>query len=153
KGSPVVWSQPATYIHLFRQAAFLPAAYNFLLLLPLGVYLRYFFRKRHYWKRALLIGFCVSLFFEVTQLTGIYGLYNCPYRMFNVDDLMLNSLGSLFGFLIAPVILALFPSRSNILAKGDNILKRNIVLPVPQLLAVFIDFFVVNISWHLAVGF
>ncbi|MDY0393954.1 VanZ family protein [Virgibacillus halophilus] len=124
KGSSVVWNHPATYIQIFKQGAFLPAAYNFLLLLPLGVYLRYFFRSKQYWKRAWLIGFLVSLFFEITQLTGIYGIYNCPYRLFNVDDLLLNSVGALTGFLIAPIILALFPSKASVLAKKSHYIKK-----------------------------
>lgn len=110
-------------------------------------------RKRHYWKRAFLIGFSVSLFFEITQLTGIYGLYNCPYRTFNVDDLMLNSAGTLAGFIIAPVLLALFPSKTSVLAKKEKIRKQNIVLPIPQLLAVFIDFLLIKVSWSVTVGF
>lgn len=150
KGSSVVWNHPATYIQIFKQGAFFPAAYNLLLLLPLGVYLRYFFRSKQYWKYVWLIGFLVSLFFEITQLTGLYGIYNCPYRLFNVDDLLLNSVGALTGFLIAPVILALFPSRASVLAKKDAILKRNIVLPIPQLLAILIDSFLVNVSWAVA---
>lgn len=153
KGSSVIWSQPATYPQLFKQGAFLPAAFNFLLLFPLGVYLRYFFQKRHYWKRVFLIGFLVSLFFEVTQLTGIYGIYNCPYRLFNVDDLLLNSVGSLAGFLIAPVILALFPSQASVFAKREKILQSNIVLPIPQLLALFIDYLLVKMSWSILAVF
>lgn len=147
KGSSVVWSQPATYTQLFKQGTFMPTAFNFLLLMPLGVYLRYFLQKKHYWKCVFLIGFLVSLFFEVTQLTGIYGIYNCPYRLFDVDDLILNSGGSLVGFLIAPVILALFPSKESVFAKTEKILQNIIVLPVPQLLALFIDYFLVKISW------
>ncbi|MDY7042633.1 VanZ family protein [Virgibacillus sp. M23] len=152
-GSAVIWSQPATYIQIIKESAFLQAVFNFLLLLPLGVYIRYYFQERYYWKRALLIGFTTSLFFEVTQLTGIYGLYTCPYRIFDVDDLLLNSSGALFGFLIGPVILALFPSKKKVLAKKDKILRKDIVLPIPQLLAIFIDFLLVHISWEILTGF
>lgn len=116
--SKIIWTQPATYMQIFKQSAFLQAAFNILLLLPLGVYLRYFFQNKHYWKRALGLGFGLSLFFEITQVTGIYGIYNCPYRIFDVDDLILNSAGALFGFLIAPMILALFPSKKIFLPRG-----------------------------------
>jgi glycopeptide antibiotics resistance protein len=37
----------------------------------------------------------------VAQLTGIWGLYPCAYRQFNVDDLMLNAIGVVVGFLMA----------------------------------------------------
>src|SRR5699024_547538 len=85
--STVVWSQPSTYVRLFTQTASLQAIVNFLLLMPFGVYLRYFFNRRRYWKKAFWLSFILSLFYEVTQLTGIYGIYNCPYRIFDVDDL------------------------------------------------------------------
>ncbi|WP_240343845.1 VanZ family protein [Paenibacillus sp. SYP-B3998] len=152
KGSSLVWLKPTTYFQILKQRAFFQAAYNFLLLLPLGVYLRYFFQKRYYWKRAFVIGFSLSLFYEVTQLTGIYGIYKCPYRLFDVDDLILNSSGSLLGFLIAPIILALFPSKKSILAKTKEILKKNRVSPVPQLLALLIDTQFIHISCLLTVG-
>ncbi|EJL27654.1 VanZ family protein [Brevibacillus sp. BC25] len=144
KETSIVWSQPSSYIQLVKKKAFLQAAFNFLLLFPFGVYLRYFFQKREYWKRALGLGFALSLFFEVTQLTGIYGIYLCPYRLFDVDDLILNSSGALFGFFVAPIILALFPSNKSIEAKRASVMESDIVLPVPQLLALLIDCIVVQ---------
>ncbi|MBB2483116.1 VanZ family protein [Bacillus sp. APMAM] len=152
KSSSIIWSRPRTYVQTFNQSAFWQAAFNFLLLLPFGVYLRYFFQEKRYWKRALALGFSLSLFYEVTQLTGIYGIYKCPYRLFDVDDLMLNSSGALFGFLIAPVILALFPSREKILAKGEKIQKSYPVSPLSQLLAVLIDYIFIKLTFSFTVG-
>jgi hypothetical protein len=48
---------------------------------------------------AVASGFALSLSIEVSQLTGIFGLYPCAYRQFNVDDLMLNTSGVAAGFL------------------------------------------------------
>ncbi|GKU77452.1 VanZ family protein [Paenibacillus sp. L3-i20] len=149
KNSAVVWSQPATYIGIIKQSAFWQAAFNFLLLLPFGVYIRYFFRDKRYWKHALAAGFMLSLFYEVTQVTGIYGIYNCPYRLFDVDDLLLNSLGTLAGFAVAPIVLALFPSKETIQSKRHHIFEKDIVTPIPQLLALWIDVLVVRISFSL----
>src|SRR5699024_8819173 len=83
KDGSVVLSQPSTYINLLKQNAFIQAAFNFLLLLPFGVYLRYFMNKRRHWISAFGLGFALSLFYEITQVTGIYGIYNCPYRIFD----------------------------------------------------------------------
>ena len=47
---------------------------------------------------ASLFGFGLSLSIEMTQLTGIWGLYPCAYRQFNVDDLLMNVLGVSLGF-------------------------------------------------------
>jgi len=152
ESSSIVWSNPATYMQIFHQRAFWQAAFNFLLLLPFGVYLRYFWQEKRYWKRAFGLGFALSLFFEVTQLTGIYGIYNCPYRIFDVDDLILNSTGALFGYLIGPVILALFPSKQALLAKKERIQQSHLVSPLSQLLAVWVDYLLIKVSWFLTVG-
>ncbi|UNK18389.1 VanZ family protein [Paenibacillus sp. N3/727] len=105
------WSVPSSYIDLLTTRAFYQMFFNVLLLFPLGVYLRYFFKSKAKWLYATLIGFGVSLFFEITQLTALYGLFKCPYRIFDVDDLLTNTTGTLLGFLLAPMFLVLIPSR------------------------------------------
>ncbi|WP_223260469.1 RDD family protein [Paenibacillus ihbetae] len=59
----------------------------------------------------------------------------------------------MFGFIIAPVILALFPSRRNLIAKAEKMQESPIVPPLPQLLAVLVDYLLIKISWTLTVGF
>ncbi|WP_434748815.1 VanZ family protein [Paenibacillus amylolyticus] len=145
KETPIIWSQPSTWINMIKGRAFLQVLFNVLLLMPLGVYIRYFWQKRAFWKHAFVAGFGLSLFFEVTQLTGLYGYYSCPYRLFDVDDLMLNTSGAVIGFFAAPLLLALFPSRASIQAKSEQIVEQNRVYPVPQLLALLIDGIVVMI--------
>lgn len=143
KETPLIWSQPASYIGMIQGRAFLQVLFNVMLLMPLGVYIRYFWQKRSYWKQALLSGFGLSLFFEITQITGFYGYYDCPYRLFDVDDLLLNTAGTVLGFFAAPILLALFPSRASIQAKSEQIIEQNKVYPVAQLLALIIDSVVV----------
>src|SRR5699024_11674021 len=92
------------------------------------------------------LGFLLSLFYEITQLTGVYGIYNCPYRLFYVDDLILNGTGALVGFLLEPTLLALFPSRQNIVEKGKDLQMEERVLPLSQLDAVVIDYFIIKIG-------
>lgn len=69
-----------------------------------------------------------------------------------MDDLILNSTGALFGFVIAPVLLALFPSRKSLIAKGEKMQETPLIPPLSQLLAVFIDYLLIKISWNLTVG-
>lgn len=113
----VSWARPDTYLSVLRERAFLQAAYNFILLLPLGVYLRYYFRRQ--WISTVLITFGVSLFFEVTQRTGIYGIYPCPYRIFDVDDLMLNTAGGAVGYWVAPMFTFFMPRSDKLDAHVD----------------------------------
>lgn len=69
-------------------------AMNFLVCCVIGIALwPHVSKVRH----ALLLGFGLSLMLEVTQLTGIWGIYPCAYRQFNVDDLIMNALGVLVG--------------------------------------------------------
>lgn len=76
--------------------------FNVFLLVPLGVFLRRWFR----WSFLLTMaaGFALSLAFEVTQTTGNWFLYECPYRTFDVDDLIANTAGAALGWLIAPAM-------------------------------------------------
>lgn len=89
-------SDPSTWLATLRDPYVYEAFFNALLLVPLGMYLRYYFRRT--WWQTLLIGFLVTLSFETTQLTGLWGIYEHPYRLFDVDDLMMNTLGAMVGF-------------------------------------------------------
>ncbi|MEZ5116750.1 MAG: VanZ family protein [Candidatus Nanopelagicales bacterium] len=81
---------------------------NLVLLLPLGVYLRRWWR-RGFWT-TVVAALLLSVLFELTQTTGIWGLYPCAYRSFDVDDLVANTAGAALGWWIAPVVF-LLPRR------------------------------------------
>ena len=57
-------------------------------------------------RAALLFGAGLSLGVELTQLTGLWGLYPCAYRQFDVDDLILNVAGVMLGFLVTRALAA-----------------------------------------------
>lgn len=94
---------------LFRDLAII--LFNVALTMPLG----YFFRELFHisLKRAVLAGFLVSLLYEVTQLTGLFFLYPRPYRIFDIDDLIINTLGAYIGYILAPILSRLLPSISD----------------------------------------
>lgn len=83
---------------------------NIIMLVPFGVYMHYYFEESLW--TTLFLTFLISLFLECTQLSGLYGIYTRPYRLFDVDDLLLNTIGGLFGYLLAPLIKRLLPSRA-----------------------------------------
>ncbi|MGE7988456.1 VanZ family protein [Lysinibacillus fusiformis] len=149
KDSGVVLTNPSTWLAITKQQAFYQAFFNFLLLMPFGVYLRYFLQERRYWKRAFLLSFLLTLFYEITQRTGIYGIFNCAYRIFDVDDLLLNSVGALLGFFLAPIVWALFPSHDEVEAKAAEMEKNDIVKPISILLALVIDLLIVQVIWFI----
>jgi glycopeptide antibiotics resistance protein len=82
--------------------AFQQIAFNIALFVPLGAYLRQFFRRSV--PTTIAIGFLVSLAIECTQRTGNWFLFPCPYRLFDVDDLIANTLGAAVGVLFAPLL-------------------------------------------------
>lgn len=75
---------------------------NIALFIPLGALARYLLGLRA--RTVILIGFATSLLIELTQLTGVWGIYPCPYRLFDVDDLIANTLGTAIGVAVAPVL-------------------------------------------------
>lgn len=79
--------------------AFLQVALNVALFVPLGFLLCYRFRRGVV--AATAIGLLVSLAVETTQGTAVFGLYPCPYRVADVDDLMTNTAGAVVGWLLA----------------------------------------------------
>lgn len=100
-----------TYWYIFKEPFVYQALYNVLLTIPFGVYLRYYFKCN--FKKTFFYSFLLSLFFELTQLSGLYGIYPRGYRLFDVDDLLLNTLGGIFGYLGAS-FLTFLPSRDKI---------------------------------------
>ena len=56
-------------------------------------------------RNALFFGFALTFSVELTQLTGMWGLYACPYRKFSVDDIILNIVGTLLGFWLSRKII------------------------------------------------
>lgn len=77
----------------------LQVALNVVLFVPLGVFLRLLAGRGVL--ASALAGLGLSMFIELTQLTGVWGLYPCAYRVFDVDDMLVNTLGAIIGSLLA----------------------------------------------------
>jgi hypothetical protein len=84
---------------LLRNPAFLQLVLNVVLFLPFGVFVRLITHRGVL--VATVAGFAVSLLVEVTQLTGVWGVYPCAYRLFDVDDLVTNTVGALLGAVVS----------------------------------------------------
>lgn len=110
--SPLIISDPSTYLQALGDATVYQVFYNIILVFPFGFYLRYYFKCN--WLKTIFFSFLLSLFFELTQLTGLYGIYPRNYRLFDVDDLMINTLGGWIGYLFTPVISIFLPSRDKL---------------------------------------
>ena len=103
-------------INVFKHSTMYTILFNIVLTLPFGIYLRYIFKKK--WYHSIIYTFLLSLFFELTQLSGLYGIYPRPYRLFDVDDLMINTLGGLIGHILTPLVTFFIPSIDKLDEKG-----------------------------------
>lgn len=112
KNTHIVLSQPKTWLTLINNDAFLTNLYNLFMTMPFGVYMRYYFRKS--WKQTLVLSFCLSLFFELTQLSGLYFIYPGAYRLFDVDDLIVNTAGGMAGYALTAPFMKILPPREEL---------------------------------------
>lgn len=125
-------------IVFFKSSIVYTTLFNIALTMPFGFYLRYYFQKKLPY--TICLTFILSLFFELTQLTGLYGFYDKAYRLFDVDDLIINTLGGLIGYIITPLFTFFLPNRNEI----DNLSyqKGEKISSLRRLLAFLIDLFI-----------
>lgn len=98
------------HVSLLKNQALIQVLFNVLMLMPFGVYLRYYFQCSL--KKTIVYSFLFSLFLELSQLSGLYGIYPKPFRMFDVDDLMANTIGGMFGYVSFGLVQRFLPSRT-----------------------------------------
>lgn len=121
-------TDPHTYLPALTQPVFTQLVFNVLLTIPFGFFMRYYFKKDK--KTTVFYTFCLSLFFELSQLSGLFFIYPGPYRLFDADDLILNTLGGLIGYFSVGFVKSFLPSRddidlySNLKAKQVSLVKR-----------------------------
>ena len=106
---------------LLRNPAVRQVVLNVALFAPLGFFLRAVGR------RGIIVttiaGFAISLAIELTQLTGVWGIYECAYRFFDVDDLIANTTGALLGGILSLVLMP-FLQRSRAAHSGPRPVTR-----------------------------
>lgn len=99
---------------LLHSPVFLQVALNVVLFIPLGWFVRTVLGRGIV--VATMVGFAVSLLIESTQGTGIWGIYPCAYRLFDVDDLIINTAGATIGSLLSRLLVG----------------RRRVVRPAPR---------------------
>ncbi|MFB8891214.1 VanZ family protein [Microbacterium plantarum] len=122
-------------------SAFLQLALNVLLFLPLGFFVRVLAR------RGILVAFAaglgISLIVELTQLTGVWGVYPCAYRVFDVDDLLTNTVGAVIGSILALLIprrpVSEEPDAPRPVTRGRRILAMVCDLLAYSLVGIFVS--------------
>ena len=128
-------------INIFSHSTIYVVVFNFILTLPFGVYLKYYFNKK--WYQTIIYSFLFSLFFELTQLSGLYGIYPRPYRLFDVDDLIVNTAGGFFFFFITPLLTIFLPTQKEL--ESISYKKGEKVTLLRRIFAFLIDIFFITI--------
>lgn len=109
-GGAVAVYQHAGLAAMLVSTSFLELFFNVLLLMPLGILLAYRYKKSFAFTAAAGLG--VSLLIEFTQGTAVYGIYGCPYRVAEVDDLITNTTGAVLGYLLGRALTPSLPHPS-----------------------------------------
>ncbi len=110
--SGFVISDFSTYFKALTSSYVFVPLFNIILTIPFGAYLHYYFKFS--FKKTCLFTFLLSLFIELTQLSGLYFIYPRGYRLFDVDDLILNTLGGIIGYFVGTLLLKFLPNREEI---------------------------------------
>jgi glycopeptide antibiotics resistance protein len=147
------WGSLTSLIQLVKSPIIYGVFFNVLITVPFGAFLRYYFKLS--WWKCTVCGLALSLFFELTQLSGLYGIYAHPYRLFDVDDLIQNTVGAWLGSVLVLPFLRLAPDIDTIneiaWERGQRVslLRRGFAFVVDYLIAGLITLilgFVVNIA-------
>lgn len=146
KESPFEISKPATWVLSIKDPTFYVPAFNVLMLIPFGMYLRYYFKCS--FKKTLLLTALLSLFFELTQLSGLYFLYPGPYRLADIDDIIQNTTGGCIGYALGALAVWLLPSRDKI--DEESFEAGSQVSQIRVGLSLLIDTIIVAIPYNLS---
>ena len=146
----------STYITALKSSQFIVPVFNIILTIPFGAYLHYYFKFS--FKRTVLWSFLLSLFFELTQVTGLYFIYPRGYRLFDVDDLILNTFGGFVGYFVGSLLLKFLPDREEIddtakaLGRKVSIIRRSLAYCLDWFIATII-FVIINFLYIVFTGY
>ncbi|MDR0351022.1 MAG: VanZ family protein, partial [Coriobacteriales bacterium] len=136
--SPSAWLSFLTSSYIYEPLC------NVALTLPFGIYLSYYFKRSL--KTVFILSFALAFFFELSQFTGLFGVYSRPYRIADVDDLILNTLGGVLGYFVYTRFLRFLPSTDRM---DQASARRSVSVGyVRRFVALLVDSAIVGlISW------
>ena len=149
--SGFVLSQPDTWLHAAKTPQFIQPFFNLLLTLPFGMFLRYQYKKS--FLTSLVLSFGLTLSFELIQRSALFGLYPRPYRLFDVDDLFLNTCGAMLGWLISGPLGKMLPKKEAIVETLEE--RSHKVSVSRKSVAILLDLAIImvsDIAYNLIVG-
>lgn len=128
-----------TWLPSLKSSSFYTVAFNVLLTLPFGVYLRKYFKFSM--RKTILFGILLSCFYEITQYTGIYGIYPKAFRYADIDDVIVNTFGTFLGYVITPILEKILPNVD----KDKKVVATNVRASIiRRALSYFIDTIIIG---------
>lgn len=122
--------------------------FNVLLTVPFGVYMCYCFNLSL--KRTILCSFLLSLLYETSQITALFGVFPEPYRLADVEDLICNTMGGAIGWQIAYVFTSVLSNKYDNNAKCRIIGTR--VRGICRFLSALIDYVCIIVLYIFILG-
>lgn len=110
----IEFKDPTSYRFLLMEPGFLKLSFHLLILIPLGIYLRSYLKRS--FKETIVISFLISIFLKGIQFMGSNSVYTSTYRLFNIDEPILNTFSGMIGYYISPLLGYLLPEK-NIIGK------------------------------------
>jgi len=113
--------------------------YNVLMFIPFGILVPFIWSKTNNFKTILGYGFIFSLIIEISQLLN--------YRQTDIDDLLMNTLGAIIGFLLFKMISKIIKMRSNF---SEQIKCEPMIYILTMFLSHFLlfnEFYLAKIIW------
>lgn len=101
---------------------FWQTALNVALFVPFGYFVRRVLGRG--FLVAGVLGFATSLLIETTQLTGVWGIFRCSYRFFEVDDLLTNTSGAVIGSILSGALVRRRPTAPAVRAGQSGEVTR-----------------------------
>jgi len=142
RNSGFVLSDPSTWKGLIINRDLFVLLANIVMTIPFGIYMRYYFG--YSLRKTLLLSLSLSLVFELTQLSALFGLYPRPYRLCETDDLITNTFGGVLGYFLASPLMRFLPSRERM---DEVAYRRGMHVSVTRrVTAAIVDWFVLGIA-------
>lgn len=110
---------------------------NIIMFMPIGFLAPILFNKLDNLKSIAILGFCISLFIEFTQLFLT--------RATDIDDLILNTLGTILGYLVFSSLKKSIPEFRRKIIDQSRIIQNQFMLPaciiIPYMVIVIFGFY------------
>ncbi len=102
---------------------------NIVMFVPFGFFLPVYFERYKKWYHTLAAGIITSLLIEIIQLY--------TFRATDIDDLLMNTFGTIIGFIVANMFLR---HKKNVYKDNKDLLKLIVINSVVLLVIVFIRY-------------